>query len=294
MSRMRVLCDFGRVPISYDFVIWLVRAKLEAQRAGHTGIHVLLNPREEPDADGYGGHRKIGRDWGGHDNAVEAFRFWHIVVPALQVAGATFEFRLEPIGQFVELDALAHHAGGLIAAGRNGESIPRINASPLARASAKKHLARLGKRVATITIRAHNATDGRDSDGSQWALVQQWLEVRGWGVVVVSDTAKALRQMTPAYAIDLDLRLALYQEAALNLHVTGGPAHICWFCEAPFIQFKCARPHEPYRKHWEKYLMLKTGDQLPWASPKQVLNYGEDDAANVFQAIEAWEKRCVG
>lgn len=294
MSRLRLLCDFSRVPISYDFVVWLVRAKLEAQRHGADGLHIVMVPRAEPTMDGYGGHLKIGRDWGGHSNDQESFRFWHIVVPALQLAGATFEFRREPMGQFCELDALAHHAGALVEAARQGEAIPRFAASAQAREAARSYIKSWGRRVVTITARESTPRDARDTDGHQWMLVREWLTQRGWHVVWVPDTRQALLSMQPAFAIDLDLRLALYQEATLNLHVNAGPAHLCWYTDAPFIQFNCARPHEPWRAHWAQYSKLDLGDPLPWAGRHQVLDYGEAHFGAVLEAVEAWEAACAG
>src|ERR1700693_6095715 len=72
--------NFGTV--AYDFVTWLVRAKLEQQRRGAERLHVVILPAT-------GGLGGFARHWGPHDAAATYWRLWHIVVAACPLSGAT-------------------------------------------------------------------------------------------------------------------------------------------------------------------------------------------------------------
>ncbi len=281
MNTLQTFCDFRKTPISFDFVTWLVHMKLRAQRDGCERLHVVLMPKR-------GGRGDVGREWNEYDDAETYFRFTHIVIPACLLAGATFEISenddQEDVGGKFD-----HHARVLVESAHKGERIPQLTASAHARRVARDFLKIQGPRPVTITARKTPPHD-RDS-GPGWTPACDWLRSKGYTPVVVHDTRDALVHMGQVFAVDLDLRMALYQEAALNLHVNGGPVVLCWYSGAPFIQFNCALPADAFRAHWAKYSALEVGDQLPWATPAQRLVYGRDTFENIKAAVMAWEQQ---
>ncbi len=274
------ICDLSITPISHDFIPWLVRSRLMANREGCEGLHVVISPRP-------GGRGGLGREWNEYDGGETEFRFWHIVIPACHLAGATIEIRHG--GNYVSSDPSNHrnhHAIGLVEAARAGEKIPLLSAGAHARRAAREFLAKRGPRPVTITYRNTPPHD-RDS-GSDWGKICDWLQRNGYTPVLVPDTRDALTHMAPAFAVDLELKIALYQEAHLNLHVHCGCSQLCWYSGAPFIQFGAGLPFKPWHAHWQRYLGFQTGDQLPWATPKQRLVYAPDTYDNIRAAVEAW------
>lgn len=88
----------------------------------------------------------------------------------------------------------------------------------------------------TITIREASHWPTRNSNIAAWRNVREWLEKNGYAVVWVPDTESADAN---AFSWDLDLRLALYEGAALNLGINNGPTFMWLYCDVAFIIFKC-------------------------------------------------------
>lgn len=283
MSTLTAVCDLAICPVSYDFVVWLARAMLEQQRLGAEKLHVELLPHEI----GLGG---FSRDWGGHSEAQARWRLWHIVIASCPLAPATVTLR--PVRYESTFDPLwrpsgaAHHAGALIEAARAGETIPQLRATDQAR----EYVARwLGvDKFATITLRQSQRDPGRNSDQAAWGAFALELAAQGYRVVTLFDSEVALSCGEGYAAHDPDLRLALYERAAVNFLPTNGPAALAWFSSAPFIQFGCGEPAATWRGHWKKYMALDPGDQLPWGRKDQRLVWTPDTAEAIREEYEAW------
>jgi hypothetical protein len=181
-----------------------------------------------------------------------------------------------------------HHAREIIAAARAGAAVPLLEATAHARAVVGEYLRRFEKPVVTMTLR--NTYDAaRNADVGRWESVRELLRHR-CDVIGIADTAQALRSGIGYAELDLDLRLALYQGAAMNLHCHGGPAELCKFSDAPYVMFDAASPAADWQKHWE-WLGLKRGDQMPWAGANQRLVYGP---VNVQDAVDALDVSLAG
>lgn len=275
--------NFGTV--AYDFITWLARAKLEQQRAGAQGLHIVVLPNTE----GLGG---FARRWGPHDEALTRWRLWNIVVAACPLAGATLT-----LAPSRELGAVsgpvwmpsgpAHFLGPLVEAARAGESVPMLRPSGAALRWAARWTAS-GKTV-TLTLRRNNPLDGRDSS-DDWPAFADWLKERGWRPLILRDTEEVLRggPQGELAAISIDLRAALYASAAQNCFVNNGPMVLAWHIGAPYLAFCAALPANPWHRQWQEKLKLAPGEQLPWASPAQRLIYRPDSLDVMTEEFERW------
>jgi hypothetical protein len=268
---MNVYYDLAVSPVSYDFLAFLVKARVAANAAGAEDLHVSIVPK----TDGLGG---FSRDWGGYDAEETRWRLWNIVLPACQLARATVSLLPDREG-FVADGVPHHHAKELIEAGR----IAKLSASPQAIAHVDEYLRGYARRVVTITVR-ETEDKARNSDQRAWFLAMRAIE-KDFAVVWLPDARKAISAMC---APNIDLRAALYQRAAMNFFVANGPSALAWYTGAPFMQFCCGSVHgDSWAKHWE-WLGLPDGKQLPWARTDQRLIYERDTFENISRHFERW------
>jgi len=275
--------DLSVGSVAYDFITWLVRAKLEQQRRGADRLHVVVLPHTH----GLGG---FARHWGPHDADTTYWRLWHIVMAACPLAGATVTLaasrEVEYSGVLWAPTGKAHFLGPLVDAARAGEKIPLL--SPTAQALRWAQQWTAGGRCVTLTLRANNGGDGRDSS-PDWLPFAEWLREQGWQPLLLRDTAHALNTDSGHFAeLSIDLRAALYASAAQNCFVNSGPVVLAWHTGAPLLCFNAALPLQPWREHWAKHLSLELGDQLPWATSDQRLIYQPDDLPILREAFAQW------
>lgn len=278
--------DLAHGTVAYDFITWLVRAKLEQQRAGAQHLHVVILPYS-------GGLGDFARRWGPHDVAATQWRLWNIVMAACPLAGATVtlahsrEIAETLAGPVWFPPGKTHFLGPLVQAARAGEAIPLLSATTAALRWAARWCA--GWRTVTLTMRRNNAADGRDSS-ADWSAFAQWLRARAWRVMILPDTVDVMQRPYGELAtLSIDLRAALYASAAMNCFVNNGPLVLAWHSGAPFLGFNAALPADPWRAHWEKHLHLAHGDQLPWASDHQRLVYRPDTLLAMTEEFQRWE-----
>ena len=280
--------DLALGPVSFDFVTWLVRAMRERDKAGCGALHVVIVPKE----DGLGG---FSRHWGNHDAAAARWRLWRIVIGACPLAEATVtlaqsraQAELLRHGRFWWPEERAHMAGWMVEAARRGEAVPELRPTAAAVRYVGAWLNGEKRKVVTLSIRWQDTDYRRNTSAEDWSKFAQWLEARGYRVVVLDDANEALSSGRGYAEMDPDLRLALYQRAEMNCIGQNGPAILLWHSAAPFLYFNAALPADPYAAHWEKHLGLRKGDQLPWAAANQRLVYREDTFENMTEEFAKW------
>lgn len=279
MKTLIAFCDLRYCPVSYDFGVWLVRAMAERDAAGCDRLHVVLVPHTE----GLGG---FARHWGEHDEAATRWRLWHVVMAMVPLAGATVTLTASR-AQALEMQSLhpssswwpkgrAHLAGPLIDAARAGGKVPRFMATEAARRYVARWFRGESRKVVTLTTRNQATHADRNSAHAAWSALAESLD-RRYAIARLHDTHVALGSSSGAWAaIDVDLRMALYERAGMNLIGNNGPATLLWFSGAPFLQFGFGLPEEKWTKHMAEHLHLRPGDQLPWARADQRLVWRPD------------------
>lgn len=288
MKVLTAVYDLIFGPVSYDFVTWLVRAMKERDSRGCDRLHVLIAPYEE----GLGG---FSRHWGKHDEHAARWRLWHIVLAACPLAGATV--CMAPTRLDAELllakepcwwpNGKAHFMGPLVEAARKGEAIPKLHATEAARRHVAAWLAGEKKKVVTLTVRNQATDPARNSNNEAWRAFGDWLGEQGYRVIVLDDANVALSEGRGYAELDPDLRLALYQRAAMNAIGNNGPQELLKFSTAPYLAFGQALTQE-WQDHFRKYFCMQPGDQLPWARPDQRMVYQPDSLEVLKREFNAW------
>lgn len=93
----------------------------------------------------------------------------------------------------------------------------------------------------TVTIRQAAYWPERNSQLDVWVSISDRIERLGWRVVWVPDADHPMVPWPNVYLpamTDIDLRLALYEGAAMNFGVSNGPMTLCYLSDAPYRVFK--------------------------------------------------------
>lgn len=294
MTTLTAFYDLAVGPVSFDCVTFLVKAELHRRKCGAARLHVVF----VPDPKGPGGFRDKSAFYDEHE---ARWRFWNICVPACQLIGASLTVATDwRQARAIAGDALHHFphdwdrqtlknrrhlVGDLIAAAKAGEAIPMLSASKHARRSV---LDRWGRRErVTLTLRSTYLKE-RNSDRDAWGCLAEHIRSSGYVPVVLEDTSYAL--VHGGYGeLNLDLRMAMYQEAALNLQANNGAASLCWFSERPYRMFGAGVPAD----EWDGLFVrqgLPLGATWPWAKPQQKIVYGPTTAKQLIAEFEAWRE----
>ncbi len=286
--------DLAVGPVSFDFVVFAVKAELARRKAGAKSLHLVIVPY----AAGLDG---MFRDKSRFYDAAEAhWRLWNICIPAAQLLGASVTLatgweqakrlcdmdRWPPDWDRQTLKDRRHLTGDLIRAAHAGEQIPMLSASSHARRKVREAFALLAKPVVTMTLRSTYLPE-RNSVPDDWRRAARHIESRGYAVVPIEDTGTALSRGGGYAELNLDVRMACYQEAELNLQANNGAASLCWFSDVPYRMFGAGVPAD----EWDGLFVkqgLPLGATWPWAKPGQKICYGKPSVDQIVAEFEAW------
>lgn len=288
MRILTAFCDLVHCPVSFDAVTFMVRAMLERQRRGCSGLHIVVVPNE----DGLGG---FARNWGGYDEAATRWRLWHIVLATCPLARATVTIaptreiaKQMPAATQWYPDGKAHFMGPLVDAARKKEKIPRFESTDAARQYVAKWLSADPRPLVTMTTRENGPEPDRNSNMKAWEQMREHISSKGFRVEVIRDTHVELAQGRGYASLDPDLRLALYERAKMNLIGNNGPQELLKFSNAPYLVFGVALT-PGWQEHFKRYFNMNPGEQLPWARPDQRLVYRPDSFEVLREEFERWE-----
>ena len=295
MKTLTAFYDLEIGPVSYDFVVFLVKAELERKRIGADRLHVVIVPGAGP-----GGFRDKSKFYDEHE---AKFRLWNICIPACALIGASVTLAADwaqagllasrsgagvwPVDWDRQtLRTRPHLVGSLITAAKVGTPIPRLQASAHARRVVRKLFA--GRSVVTMTQR-HTYLSARNTVPTEWRKAQEHISGRGFAVLDINDVGVALAKGGGFAELSIDLRMAVYQEAALNLQANNGAASLCWFSEKPYRMFDAGvgDTREEWRGLFEDQ-GLPWGASWPWVTPHQRIVYERSTAEVIIREFESW------
>jgi len=207
--------DLGYYPITYDFAYWLVRAEEARIQHDRPSLHIVFQPGKD---DGF--RLKTARDFQ-LSTARKRWRLENLLAPLAYRIQSVSAVTILPERADVDtphfniFDEIHKHA------------LEPFSASDAAKAAIR---AMFPKRYVVMTVRASDIQPERNSRISEWLKVSKWLGKRGFHVVFVPDTEAVLlgrqsglpNECIPA-ALNVDLRLALYELAQFCLFTSGGP-----------------------------------------------------------------------
>jgi tetratricopeptide (TPR) repeat protein len=192
---------------------------------------------------------------------------------------------------------------GITAAAARGIDVPKFRASKEATANLSLWLNTHveGRKPVVITLRETSYAEARNSNTAAWVSFAKSLDAEKYIPIFVRDTERLFqcedeafsRFLTcPMASTNTDLRLALYEQAWLNLMVPNGPNSLCWLSHSVHsITFKMQNDG------WDNTssvmlasLGIALGGQSDLLGPYQRLVWELDDADIIereFNAITA-------
>lgn len=230
--------DLAVSPPTYDFIAFLAEAEKARIAGGHTHIDVVFIPGP------IGGFRD--------DNLPPSISaregmLQRICIPACRLLPSVRNVTVRKDRQPVEgnifpegwtvINPVAHYGAKYL-----HDAKPCLKATQSAVNYVK---ARLPEKYATITLREAEYWPERNSDKAEWYKVARWLDREGYTPVFIPDTSGG---DIPGYtnfreaSLDVDIRVAAYEGAALNLGVVNGPFALLYAMNVPYMVFKVITP----------------------------------------------------
>lgn len=246
--------DLGCAPVTFDIMNFFAFAHIWSQRAGFSGYHVIIVMGED------GGFRRLTPKDLALPYDEKIWRLWHVLMPLAGIArnciGVSFlrdrvelaqlmraihpmqiippDYTLDKPNQLIMLSQVLRldpTAEEMDVFAPTASALERVGGWLARRAP--------GNRPVTITLRTSRAEPHRNSRLDQWLAAARAIRERGYDPIIVPDTDVVTGgyDLTifgdlPVYAIgsiDLDLRLAIFRRAALNMADNGGPAFLSYF-----------------------------------------------------------------
>lgn len=308
---LQFVYDLSVAPVTFDFATHLAAAEIERRLRGLAGIDVIFvvdRLREEtPD------YETI------LDPAARLWRLRQVLLPMLtflpSVRGYAVCDTREQANALLATDpallyphdyrtflprqpdnrVVHEHA-------RNGVTIwPMFRATDHARRLASDFIAReaKGRRPIVITLRNYAYRPQRNSRSENWLAFADSLDLSTYAPIFVHDSETVMRQpmedfsrhiSCDAASMNLEMRMALYEAAWLNMAVIAGPTELCWYNEQiRYLLFvpigdTIVQPEAMVRNG------QRVGCDLDFAKPYQRLVWEGDELATLtreFLAMEA-------
>lgn len=250
--------DCGVGDPGYDFLVWLVEAKMHCKRSS---LQVRFEHADRLD--------EAGRRW--------LTNVWRPLLPMLD-CGECRDFEEEPVRRPRAL-SYEHLFDAIVQAASRGEAVPRLRSNGGGWVWSWLQMTD-DLRPVVITLRECDYSAHRNSKLDAWLEFARSLQAAGERVIFVRDTAKASEPLEgfttfPSASYDVHRRMVLYEQAKMNFFVSNGPVMLAAFSDVPYC-----------------YLMTQyAGSQgpvrYPWASDNQRIFYLADTAANL---AKVWDE----
>ena len=265
-----VVYNMASWPLGFDFLMWLVTAEMTRRRKGAPGpLKVAFWIGADATEQTVTGRRRMWLD--------KVFRPSLRLIGAVEDAKAMRGWRSE-----------VFTSREIVAAAKRGEQVPTFSADWPCRIAP----------AITITLREVDYWSHRNSNLGAWYKFACLLRKEGKRVVFVRDTKRAHEPFedfvtSPMASIDLEARMALYQDAECNFFVSNGPGILALFSKRPWIQFVPIEDEDNpayaanTRWFWTKNMGIVPGEQHPWSAPDQRIVWDTDSYENI---VAAWEQ----
>lgn len=200
-----------------------------------------------------------------------------------------------PRGYSMERPVPDYLEGAIQCAFLRGETISRFRAPAEKRAAAESFIASVsgGKKIITLTLReaAHDSSDRRALDESEWTRFLKSPEGSAYQPVIVRDTCKMFSTdgvfpmfpHVPLASADVLFRTALYESAHINIFPNNGPYMCSLYGKSVSLAFKYQDDRVPATsaKWFDEMLGIAFGEQRP-ISDKRTMIVWEDDRVDVI------------
>lgn len=312
---LQFVCDLSVAPVTFDFASYLAAAEIERRSRQLDGINVLfiLGPHD-------GVRRELPEYDAVLDPAARLWRLRNIHVPMLALLPSVKSYAVcesrRHAAAIISADphclypgdyrlALPRHPSRRVAydLARSGAPVwPMLRASEAGRRFALAFFDRetRGRKPVVITLRDYGLSPGRNSSQENWVAFADSLDPTRYVPIFVRDTETGMAApygaltrhvVCEAATWNLEIRMALYECAWLNMAIMHGPMELCWFNEkARYLVFL-----KPGLSHVSSEdILAEAGHpahaQLPFAGPGQRIVWEADDLAILqreFASLEA-------
>lgn len=267
-------------PACFDFFAWLIMAEMTRLREKAPA------PLKVGFYFGKDGTERI------LQTAQRRAMYANVIKPALAFVGAVEDETCLDHGRVMERYTFID----IVKACRLGEDVPLLVPTPAAVDAIKPFI---GERPpVTITLREAVYSSHRNSNMDEWLKFAEYLTAQGERVVFVRDTKFATEgipgfETCPSASIDIDVRLALYENAKANLFVSNGPWSLALFGSKPWLCFNAIDAMDPYppntNQWWVNFHGIGVGEQFPWSRPDQRIVWLKDRFVDMCAAWENLE-----
>lgn len=270
--------DFAVAPYTYDLVGFLAGAS--ARGCGN----LIFVPGE--------------RGWSKLSPEQESFRFDHLLLPLARLWGTVHVCQTRDEAREFSLQDCypPDYTVDAPIAGHGLEKRIRIGAFRSIRPS-RDALRRIRQwpgpepNIVSITLRRSVARPGRDSNLEAWMGFAARIERAGYRPVFVPDVENP--QLDTAFDVlddlSVDMRLALYETAMLNMGVNNGPMGLCCYSAQPLLAFKFISKAQ-YATSAEYFTRIgfPPGSQFPWFGKHQRIVWEDDDEQVLWRSFQRW------
>lgn len=312
-KKLRVVYDLNVAPVSFDFVSFIAGAEYERARRGLVSMDVVVLPvtAESPRFSRFKEDNGAGLEnirWRLHKivaetafmmKSVSDFHYFSDRAEGIAYIQSNSAPLYPPQYDFKTFDHLNRLTYKAIAnACDTGEAFRFIEASAVARSYVTKWKSEVsaGRPLVSISLREASYVPSRNSLIEEWMRMAEYLTDKGFCVVFVRDTEKALDQdprfkkylVFEGASWSLDLRIALYEQAYQNLFVNNGPQMLTIVGKnCPYIVFKLIVDDWPAttREHMIRTGMV-VGENLKLAAKNQWLVWDIDRFENIRAAFD--------
>ena len=152
-----------------------------------------------------------------------------------------------------------------------------------------------GLKPIVITIRHSSSHSWRNSNESEWKRFIDWLDKDRFFPIVIKDTetifdnAGSIFDVYPTFdigALNLQLRLAMYECAYLNMMLSSGPGTLCFLDDKTrAVRFKMLAPNDQTSNYASRG--FEWGMQWPNSTPYQKSIWEEDRFEVIVREFEA-------
>ena len=312
-DQLTAFYDFEVSPVTFDFADFLALAELARRRHGVEALHIVIVPARSGE---------FRADDSTFEEDDKRWRLYNILLPSCALlprfAGLTVcqsRAHAEDLEKSLEGPVFPEDystgqpradfmLSGIVAAAVQGEQIPKFRTTAQAATYTGRWLSRYAgaRRAISITLREATHEPSRNSDLAEWAAFAKRLDPKLYLPVFVRDTERAFDAVPPELQeflicpfapVNLDLRIALYENCWLNLMVPNGPGVICWLDERiRLLMFKMLT--EASNNASSLYVAsqgLKIGGQAPFATPFQRMVWEPDTLEVIEREFAAMVER---
>jgi hypothetical protein len=314
-DTLQFVFDLSVAPITFDFVSYLAGAELERRLRGFSGLTLIIVP---------GGNDGVRTEPEDYDAAVDAAarrsRVRNIILPVLSFlpsvrgyvvcgtrAQASSLVSPDPAHVYPDgwrpsmprqpLKRIVHEH-----AARGVPVFPMLKATDRARHFVAEFLDReaAGRLPIVITLRNYDFSPTRNSRNEDWLAFADRVDRRRYAPIFIHDTETAMRPppvdlgahiVCEAATWNLEIRMALYEAAWLNMALMHGPLELAWYNEKSryvlFISLGAAEQNSALSVRENGHVV---GESLGFAKPTQKIVWKPDSLDRIereFLAMEA-------